>query len=315
MTRLLCAVASFSILGWSLTLTSAAEFAAQQDNNTVTVMQDGQLVTRYIAESGGKPILWPLIGPTGKEMTRGYPMREATPEEKSDHPHHRSCWFTHGTINGVDFWSENPKHGTIRHREFVSVNGGKQAKIVTRNDWIGPDGAKVCEDERRIVVDGNSQARWFDFDITLYAKPGAVTFGDTKEGTFGVRVAETIKVEAKQGGRIVTSEGLTDAEAWGKRAAWVDYYGPVQGETVGLAILNHPTSFRYPVPWHVRTYGLFAANPFGLKDFAGGAQDVDGTYQLPAGESLTMRFRVVLHKGDEKEGGVAEHFSRYRELQ
>ena len=94
-----------------------------------------------------------------------------------------------------------------------------------------------------------------------------------------MRVAETMKVDAKLGGHIVNSEGLVDLKAWGKKASWVDYQGPVDGKKVGIAILNHPSSFRYPTFWHVRTYGLFAANPFGLHDFTN-AQGKDGSYAL-----------------------------------
>jgi hypothetical protein len=152
--------------------------------------------------------------------------------------------------------------------------------------------------------------RQIDFDITLTAKPGAVTFGDTKEGCFGVRVASTIKVDAKLGGEIVNAEGLKDKEAWGKRSPWVDYHGPVAGQQVGIAILNHPSSFRYPTYWHVRTYGLFAANPFGVSDFTG-QKSATGEYVLPQGQSISLRYRVLLHKGDEKAAGVAAAFADY----
>lgn len=298
-------------MGWLLSLTvCAAEFTLEKSNEGVTVKVDGKLVTRYITKSEAKPILWPLIGPTGKEMTRGYPMRPATKDERSDHPHHRSFWFTHGSVNGVDFWSENPNHGNIIHREFVKIEGGRQAVIVTRNDWIGPGGEKVCEDERTLSFGANDEARWIDVDLVVKANPGNVTFGDTKEGSFGVRVAGAMDVTAKKGGRIVNSEGQTDDAAWGKPAAWVDYHGPVDGETLGIAILNHPSSFRYPTPWHVRTYGLFTANPFGLHDFKA-SKDADGTHQIKQGESITLRYRVLLHRGDEKVGRVAENFVEY----
>ena len=81
----------------------------------------------------------------------------------------------------------------------------------------------------------DGDARWIDFDITITEAPGPVKFGDTKEGTFGVRVPGTMKVEAENGGgHIVNSHGQTDKAAWGKRAAWVDYYGPVDGQTLGI---------------------------------------------------------------------------------
>jgi len=35
------------------------------------------------------------------------------------------------------------------------------------------------------------------------------------------------------------------------------------GKTVGIAVFDHPSNPRHPTTWHVRDYGLFAANPLG----------------------------------------------------
>ncbi len=288
----------------------AAEFDVVQADDGLTVNVDGKLFTRYLIKSGAKPVLWPVLGPTGKEMTRAYPMRDARTDERNDHVHHRSFWFTHGDVNGVDFWAETKGHGNIVHREFVEVAGGKNATIVSRNDWIGPDGKKICEDQRHLTFGADDNARWVDFDVVIRASDGEVKFGDTKEGCFGVRVAGTMKVTSKKGGTIINSEGQKDADAWGKPAKWVDYHGPVNGEMLGVAILNHPSSFRYPTYWHVRTYGLFTANPFGLHHFKG-SSDHDGSHTLKKGESFTLRHRVLLHKGDEETGCVADVFADY----
>ncbi len=125
---------------------------------------------------------------------------------------------------------------------------------------------------------------------------------------FGIRVASSMDVTHKLGGLITNAEGLTDAKAWGKASPWVDYVGPVNGKTVGIAVLNHPGSFRYPTAWHVRTYGLFAANPFGSHDF-GGSQP--GDYTVPTGESVAFRYRVILHEGDTKAARVDRSFAAY----
>jgi len=288
----------------------AGQFKVEQEKDGVTVKVDGKLFTRYLVKSGAKPILWPILGPTGKEMTRAYPMRKAGTDERADHPHHRSLWFTHGDVNGIDFWSEVKNHGNIIHREFVKVEGGEQAVIVTRNDWIGPDGKKVCEDQRSFLFGSKAGARWIDVELTVKATAGKVTFGDTKEGSFGVRTAGSMKVTANKGGKMINNHGHKDKEAWGKSASWVDYYGPVQGETLGIAILNHPSSFRYPTYWHARTYGLFTANPFGLHHFQG-SDKVDGSYTLKSGESFTLRYRVIFHEGDVKQAKIAEAFDEY----
>lgn len=280
-----------------------AEVTAERSASGVVVKLDGKPFAEYVTRSGGKPIVWPIFGPTGKPMTRAYPMTAKGADEKDDHRHHRSLWFTHGNVNGVDFWLEGGRKGKIEHREFVKVEGGESATIVARNDWLAPDGKKVCKDERTLVFGGDADARWIDFTITLIASEGPVTFGDTKEGGFGVRVAGTMKVDAKKGGRIVSSEGETDQAAWSKQAAWVDYHGPLDGETLGIAIFNHPSSFRYPTHWHVRTYGLFAANTFAFGQ---------GTCKIEKDKSLTLRYRVFLHRGDEKQGKVAETYERYK---
>jgi len=293
-----------------------AEVTAERNEKGVVIKIDGQPFAEYLICSNTKPIVWPIIGPTGKAMTRYYPMAEVDEEKeyKKDHPHHRSLWFTHGEVNGIDFWSDTKKApealGTEKHREFVKVQGGKTAVVVTRNDWLKSDGTRVCEDQRTLTFGGDGAVRWIDFDIVIKASDGPVKFGDTKEGSFGVRVAESMKVDAKKGGQIINSEGQTDKDAWAKQAAWVDYHGPVDGETLGIAIMNHPSSFRFPTYWHVRTYGLFAANPFGLRDFTGD-KSADGSYTLETGQTVAFRYRILLHSGDQRAGKVAEAYAAY----
>ena len=301
----------FAACSWASLATLSAEITAERSENGVVVKIDGQLFTEYLTQSESKPILWPIIGPTGKPMTRDYPLRER-PGEVTDHPHQRSLWFTHGNVNGVNFWMEphQGEAGTTKHVKFLKVASGNPAVIVAQTDWLAPDGKKICEDERTLCFNSDGDARWIDFDITVKATDGPVTFADDKEGTFGMRVARSLMVDANQGGKIINSRQQTDKDAWGQRAPWVDYHGPVDGQTVGVAIFNHPSSFRFPTYWHVRTYGLFAANPFGVHQFTNG-KDGGGAYALASGQCMTLRYRVLLHRGNEKEGGVAEAFSEY----
>ncbi len=192
-----------------------------------------QLFTEYVTKSKTKPILWPINGPTNVPMTRAWPMGEQ-PNEKQDHPHHRSLWFTHGEINGVDFWMEEEtkakKPGTIEHQKFTlikSATATEPARLTTTNIWKAPDGKPVLDDTRELAFGADATARWIDFKITMHANYDAIKFGDTKEGSFGVRIAESAKVEAKLGGKIVNSRGQTDGDTWGKQAEWVDYHGPM----------------------------------------------------------------------------------------
>lgn len=288
--------------------TSARRIQIEPKEGHLDILLEGKLFTRYIADIGPKPFLYPVIGPNDKPMTRAFPMENIEGETR-DHPHQRSFWFTHGSVNGIDFWSELKGHGFIKETERVTVVGGPAVGLIrNRNHWLAPDGRKICEDERLLRVFATKSDRILDFDVSIRASEGEVVFGDTKEGTFGVRVASSMDVSRKLGGRITNADGLIDENAWGKPSAWVDYTGPVDGEVVGVAILNHPESFRYPTTWHVRTYGLFAANPFGWKDFG---KSQTGEYTLAKGESVTFRYRIILHKGSVDPSRMQQAFRAY----
>ena len=281
------------------------------DGDNVTVRVDGELFTRYVSLSHSRPILFPIIGPSGRPMTRSYPMQTDVEGEVADHPHHRSLWFGHGDVNGVDFWSEHKASGTIHHVEFLKVESQPEPVIITHNEWLTADGKKLLTDFREIRFGADADRRWIDFDVTLVNDTEqAVKLGDTKEGTFGIRVAAALAVDAGHGGEIVNSLGARDGSTWGKPASWVDYHGPMDKQYVGIAVLNHPSSFRFPTYWHVRTYGLLAANVFGLHNFKNSNEE-DGSHVLEPGDRLPFYYRVLLHRGDEQQGRIPEEFAEY----
>ncbi|MCL2346845.1 MAG: PmoA family protein [Planctomycetaceae bacterium] len=295
----------------------AAETSLKKTDNGYEVDLDGKLFAEYRTNWNGTPILWPVIGPNEKPMTRSYPMSDDNPSEVKDHPHHRSLWFTHDGVNGNNFWTT----GTIAHQEFSKAEcDGKTATLVTKNHWIDAKTKEtVCSDVRTMtfgtINHDHHELRYIDFDVTLTAEQKTVTIADTKEGTFGIRVPSSVAVDAKKkdaklGGTIVNAQGDKNDDAWGKRSEWVDYSGPVDGETAGIAVMNHPTSFRFPTWWHVRTYGLFAANPFGIRDFEPSLNQ-DGTITLKKGDSLTFRYRVILHRGDATAVDLPKLFKDY----
>jgi hypothetical protein len=268
----------------------------------------------HYSTNATKPYLYPLLGPGGVPITRDWPMVDA-PGEEHDHPHHRSLWYAHGEINGQDFWSESPKAGRTIHQKFELIQSGPEVGIVRSfNKLVGNDGKVVCTDERTFRFYNRSDQPLFDFEITVRATEGPIIFGDTKEGTMAVRLAESMRLKGPKGkpglGHIVNSEGVRDDETWGKRAKWCDYYGPVNGKVVGMAIFDHPDNPRHPTWWHVRDYGLFAANPFGVHDFEKKPAGT-GDMTVPAGSSVKFRYRFYLHDGDEKQANVAAQYDQY----
>ena len=285
--------------------------AVKEAEGKVRVEIDGALFTEYHYKDVARPYLYPIIGPAGTPMTRDWPMLKTT-NEPTDHVHHKGLWFAHGDINGIDFWSEQKKFGKTIHQKFLEIKSGeKEGLIRTLNSWMAPSGTVVCTDERAIRFSAEKEVRLIDYEITLIASHGEVRIGDTKEGTMAIRVPVTMSVSGTNGlGHILSSEGLRDGAAWGKPAKWVDYYGPVQGKTVGVALFDHPQNPRYPTRWHVRTYGLFAANPFGVHHFDKKPAGT-GDLKLAPGERVTFRYRFVFHKGDEKEARIGARYEAY----
>jgi hypothetical protein len=293
---------------------AAAEVTVEPSEKGAVVKVDGKPFAEYLKKAGHQPAVWPVIGPTGKAMTRSYPDGPLLDGEMNDHPHHHSIWFTHGDVNQRDFWTEHKPtalSSEIKHRDFVKIESGPTARIVTTNDWIS-DGKKMLEDGRTLVFGEDKFGRYIDFAVTLNASEGDVTFGETKEGSFGVRANGPLTVDAKKGAKLTNNHGMMDGDAWGMFADWIDDYGPVEGEVVGVALFSHPDNYRHPTRWHARTYGLLAANPFGEGEFPKDAsQPKQGPKKLAKGEKMTLRYRVLLHAGDPQQADVAGAFKEF----
>ena len=263
-----------------------------------------------------KPFLWPVRAVTGTVVTRAWPLVQADEEKglKTDHPHQRGIWFGHENVNGSDFWNSYTakNRGKITLIKVGELQSGKAAgSIAAKFQWTGNDGAPVLTESRVITFYDQPDLRTIDFDITLTAID-KVTFGDAKDGTFGMRLRPILQ-EDKFTGHIVNADGLaTEKQAWGKPSNWCDYYGEINGEKVGVAILDHPENPGHPVRWHVRNYGLFAANPFAL-GLAGFISDKtqDGSKTLEPGQTFRFRYRVIVHPGDAKTADIAARWAKY----
>jgi hypothetical protein len=283
--------------------------SVKEGNEAIEVGSEEGLITRYVFSYPNKPYFYPLIGPKGQRMTRAYPSEEI-PGESRDHRHHRSFWFSHGDVNGVDFWSESPKGGRIVHKKFKGLSSGPVYGLISDEcDWISPDGRTVCREFKEVRIYRTDLGIFMDFEIKLRAAEGPIRIGDTKEGTFAIRVADSMTVTGGKG-HIENSRGQKDRDAWGKRAEWCDYWGPVGDTIVGIAIMDHPSNYNHPTFWHARDYGLFAANPFGARDFTGD-KNADGSVRIEEGKELTFRYRVFIHEGDTGSARIRDVWNAY----
>lgn len=273
----------------------------------------------YIGSVYPKPFLTPLRSASGLIVTRRYPM-ESVEGESRDHPHHRGLWIGYGNVNGINFWEneekipntdkETPKEqGRIVLRKLDGLAPGrKSGRIVATFEWRTPEGADLMDERRVMTFYADPEVRTVDIDATFTARTDA-QFADTKEGFFAIRIADSMA--GKDSGIMTNSEGAqTEKNVWGRRADWVDYDGTVDGQKVGIVIFDNPANYGHPPRWHSRDYGLFAVNPFGLKDFEPNA-GARGGHTLAAGKSMRFRYRVIVHAGDVPKKNVADWYAEY----
>jgi hypothetical protein len=296
----------------------------RRGENQIDVSVGGKPFTTYYFDAKvAKPYLMPLRSAQGTIVTRGYPVANEVPpgseHDPSFEPHQRPLYFAHGNIDGLDFWGEEAfakyynDHGKQAYGHMVlekiaEAKGGDAGVIRAEFSLRAPSGRVIADETQAYAFRGDDRTRIIDCEFTVRATHGPLTFGDSKEGTFGIRVVKELDSPPS---RMVNSQGAEGEKAiWGKPADWVNYDGKVDGEEVGIAVLDHPKSFHHPTTWHARGYGLFSANPFGLRDFTRDPNQ-DGSWTVPERKSLTFRYRVVIHHGDYREANIAEAYRKY----
>ncbi|HTM49014.1 MAG TPA: PmoA family protein [Bryobacteraceae bacterium] len=317
--------ASCFLLAAALPLCAQVKITQRTDRISVEI--DGKPFTElFIGADTSKPYLHPLRAASGKIVTRAYPMDTVEGESK-DHPHHRGLWFTHGDVNGYDFWGNEASQkgagagkGKVVLKKVGELKSGKKSgSLAATFDWVDPQGKPILTESRTIVFYSHPTMRIMDFDINLKALE-KVKFGDTKEGTFAIRLAAGLEEPVKKSlptpkrtGLMVNAEGAKgEKNVWGKRSPWVDYAGELEGEKLGIAIFDNPANPKHPTYWHSRSYGLFAANIFGEHDYYND-KSRDGSVTVEAGNSLRFRYRVIIHPGDAASAGIAELYKKYKE--
>ncbi len=308
----------------ALVSASLADVSFEEKSDRVSVKINGSLFTEYHHGDASHVYYYPVIGPGGAKMTRSYPM-EKVEGEAQDHPHHRSLWFSHGNVNGVDFWAETassggkpPKQplGAIEHVKVLAMESGKEVgTLKTSQKWIAPDGTVPVTSVQVLRVHaGPETERMLDFEVTLTAGDKDAVFGETKEGTAAMRIAESMRFKqpkAKGEGHLLNDAGVNDEKIWGMHSKWVTMAGPVAGKTYAITFMDHPSNLRHPTRWHAREYGLFAANPFCEYDMDKTQPKGAGDYTLKAGQSITLKYRILITQGDESAAKQEARFKEY----
>lgn len=295
---------------WILLASAACSTAPSlrflQAGSRVVVTDGPDMVAEFRADGPRGPALWPLLAPGGEPVTRAFPFAELDGEPR-DHPHHTSLWFAHGAVNGVDFWQGDGRIVAVGPPLVERA----EARLVQHCEWRDARGAVVARERRSLQFGSAPDTRTVDFATSVVRDDGPLVFGDTKEGTFALRLRQELCLEGPgAAGAVFDSEGRTAGAVWGQHARWIAYRAELAGAVHTVALFDHPDNHGHPTTWHARDYGLAAANPFGLQAFQGAPQGA-GDLVVPQGAELRLRYRVWLHRGPCDGPAVEAAWRRY----
>lgn len=322
---IISAVALFSCAA----LAAAAPVTITRGDKKIDIAIGGRpFTTYYFNDIVAKPYLMPLQTASGIVISRNFPIvNTVTPADQktpSFEPHQRPLYFGHGDIDGLNFWAEKAfdsyyhghSHQAYGRMSLIKVDeatsDADSATIKASFNLLAPSGRVIAEETQTFVFRGDKHARIIDCEFAVHANHGPVIFGDTKEGTFALRLGPALSAPHDH---MINSNGAEGEPAiWGKPAEWVEYSGTVSGKPVSVAVFDSPKSFRHPTTWHARAYGLLAANPFGWREFTKDPTK-DGSWTVPEGESITFRYRVVIDEEQLSRDRIAELYKQYSESQ
>lgn len=246
-------------------------------------------VTRWhFSDLAPRPYFYPVNGPSGRSLTRmGHP-------GAADHDHHRSFWFAHSDLLGIDFWSESTL-SRIRQSQWYAIDDGAEvARIAFELLWTdGHDPRPLIRQDVFATMRAQPQGWSLELQSDFRATADGVEFRKSNFGIIGLRVAKSLSV-AFGGGTITGADGLQgEPELFGKSNRWIDYSGPIYTEpepatpvVEGLTLVDHAHNPNYPAKWHVREDG-----------WIGPSLSRDVSILVPRERPLTTRYLLYIHAG------------------
>jgi hypothetical protein len=263
--------------------------------DSLALQRNGQIVWRFnCADNESKPSFHPLALPAGPVLSCYRP---------KDHPWHRGLWFSWKYINNVNYWEEDRQTGAAKgktdwHRPLMETHPDFCARLVLDLDYHPTNGPVVLTEHRVINISppDKTGAYHLDWDMTFRAVAESVVLdrappvdekGNNVSGGYaglGLRAAEDL-----QEAQVITTDGAVKYEnhRFRGKAPALDFSGISGGQAAGVAFLDNTANLNSPTPWYaINNSPMYYISPAVL------------TYQaktLKAGETLELRYRVVVH--------------------
>lgn len=287
----------FIILGYGLNTLAQTKIVAQKFHSKIDISINNNLFTSYIFSQDEKyPFFFPVNGPSNSSVTS---MRNG------NYPHHSSLFFGCDKVNGGNYWQEGLERGQIISLRADIIESGAD-KVVIEDEciWRRPNAISPIKDFRKITITSPSKELFqIDFDITMEMLID-VQIDKTNHSLFSGRMDADLAVT--NGGTMINANGEKgEKETFGKKSPWIDFYGKRGDKIEGMAIFQHPSNEWYPSPWFTRDYGFFSPTPMYWPQ-----NDKETT--LKKGQTIKLKYRVLVHAGDVVAAKIAEQFEKYR---
>lgn len=288
--RTLYAAALVLALGWAGA--ARADFVVKDTpGDHLDVLLRGKPVARYMYAHDTstdqrhhetyKPYLHMLDPADGQPITKG-PGGKFT--------HHRGIFIGWNKMRvggkSYDFW--HMSGGDIVHQKFLKQDAGAEEAILTSlTHWLTKDGKTVVEEARTMTfrrAPTDDGIVLVDFVSTLKAPGEAVDLkGDPEHAGMQYRPHDGVS-KNKSAAYLFPKESINKGNVGKERdLPWAAETYELGNRKYAVQHMNHPSNPKDTRYSAYRDYGRFGA--FFEKT-------------VPAGESLTVRYRILIKKGD-----------------
>jgi len=235
----------------------------------------------------------PVYDLDGEPITRDFP---------EDHYHHRGLWLSWPWMSyrgrKVQLW-----HPSALRQEFDRYlrreTGPDRATLELRNSWV-LEGTSIGSETWRLTVQARSgDRRVIDVQITVRAAEHPIKLRGKRRKKKGYGGLTLRTAPSLAGGRLMTDGGGLAGDTVQEHFQWVD----LSSKQRGVALMAHPSNPNAPPPWLLRNSygGVLNAEWPGLE-----------TYTLKPGEPVTLRYRLVVHRGRMAPGTLENVFEEWK---
>lgn len=239
----------------------------------------------------------PIYGLDGEVLTDDFP---------ADHYHHHGLFWgwPHVIIGGREYDLWKMRGIRIKFEKWLAKEAGKDTAILgVENGWFVGDKRVMKEELRLTLQPATDNGRNIDVALTWTPVDEPITLGGAEDKSYG---GVTLRFAPRKDTVITAPSGRTTEDLLITKLPWADLSARFEGtsDTSGAALFVNPAHPGFPPEWMTRDYGVLAVGWPGVK-----------SQTLPAGKSITCRYRLWIHRGTPGAAEIQREFGAYQAAQ